>query len=248
MLFIFMLKLIMSNFWKDQLPKGYYDISIESSKNQQSVQANWHKVTFLKVSDLVNSEEKVLDFACGSGTYLGKYSKNKNNIGVDISASQIEYANEKYGGKATFYDLDNFIFEDYKDSFDRVVCLGLLEFIDTIEAKALIKNFISVLKPGGKIIFTTPNFGYSMRIIETILSKFGSVDYSNEYKFKYTQKSLKLLTDSFRFESVVIKHFMTFAIFTSFINENFARKINNIIEKVTNHKYGLLILMEIEVE
>lgn len=243
-----MLKLTMSNFWKHQLPKGYYDISIEGSKNQQSVQANWHKVTFLKVSDLVNSKDKVLDFACGSGTYLGKYLKNENNIGVDISASQIEYANEKYGGKATFYDLDNFNFEDYKDSFDRVVCLGLLEFIDTIEAKALIKNFISVLKPGGKIIFTTPNFGYSMRIIETVLSKFGSVDYSNEYKFKYTQQSLRLLIDSFRFESVVIKHFMTFAIFTSFINENFARKINNIIEKVTNHKYGLLILMEIEVE
>ena len=141
-----------------------------------------------------------------------------------------------------------FNFEEYKGSFDRVVCLGLLEFIDTIEAKALIKNFISVLKPGGKIIFTTPNFGYSMRIIETVLSKFGSVDYSNEYKFKYTQKSLRLLIDSFRFKSVVIKHFMTFAIFTSFINENFARKINNIIEKVTNHKYGLLILMEIEVE
>ena len=139
----------------------------------------------------------------------------------------------------------NFNFEDYKDSFDSV-CLGLLEFIDTIEVKALIKNFISVLKPGGKIIYYS-KFGYSMRII-TVLSKFGSVDYSNEYKFKYTQKSLRLLIDSFRFESVVIKHFMTFAIFTSFINENFARKINNIIEKVTNHKYGLLILMEIEVE
>ena len=75
-----MLKLTMSNFWKHQLPKGYYDISIEGNKSQQSVQANWHKVTFLKVSDLVNSEEKVLDFACGSGTYLGKYLKKPSVI------------------------------------------------------------------------------------------------------------------------------------------------------------------------
>ena len=81
-----MLKLIMSNFWKNEVPKGYYDTSILFNKNsKRNIQSNWHKKTFSVVNSYIKDDDIVLDFACGSGTFLGKYVKNSNSIGVDIS-------------------------------------------------------------------------------------------------------------------------------------------------------------------
>ena len=74
----------MSNFWKNEVPKGYYDTSILfDKKSKRNIQSNWHKKTFSAVNSYIKDDDIVLDFACGSGTFLGKYVKNSNSIGVD---------------------------------------------------------------------------------------------------------------------------------------------------------------------
>ena len=94
----------MSNFWKNEVPKGYYDTSILFNKNsKRNIQSNWHKKTFSAVNSYIKDDDIVLDFACGSGTFLGKYVKNSNSIGVDISKNQINYASEKYGNFGSFF-------------------------------------------------------------------------------------------------------------------------------------------------
>ena len=59
-----MLKLIMSNFWKNEVPKGYYDTSILFDKNsKRNIQSNWHKKTFSAVNSYIKDDDIVLDFA-----------------------------------------------------------------------------------------------------------------------------------------------------------------------------------------
>ena len=82
----------MSKFWDKELPVGYYDkIVTHGLKENKGLQANWHNSTFLKVKKYISKDDIHLDFACGSGTFIGKYLYN-NSLGVDISNNQISYA------------------------------------------------------------------------------------------------------------------------------------------------------------
>ena len=66
----------------------------------------------------------------------------------------------------------------------------MFEFITSEEAEDYLEKFKYCLKEDGRLILTTPNFVIFMNIIEFILSKFGKLDYSNQYKVKYNSNFL----------------------------------------------------------
>ena len=85
----------MNKFWESTVPEGYYDdILISGLERRKGIQPNWHNITFLEVANYVEEDFKHLDYACGPGTFIGKYLVNKST-GVDISADQINFANKK---------------------------------------------------------------------------------------------------------------------------------------------------------
>ena len=48
----------MSNFWKNEVPKGYYDTSILFNKNsKRNIQSNWHKKTFSVVNSYIKDDD-----------------------------------------------------------------------------------------------------------------------------------------------------------------------------------------------
>ena len=242
-----MLKLIMSNFWKNEVPKGYYDTSILFDKNsKRNIQSNWHKKTFSAVNSYIKDDDIVLDFACGSGTFLGKYVKNSNSIGVDISKNQINYASEKYGNFGSFFYLENFSFEEYENHFDKITCLGLFEFITTDEAEDYLEKFKYCLKEDGRLILTTPNFVILMNIIEFILSKFGKLNYSNQYKVKYNSNFLNSTIKKNGLFVCKIEKIISSFIFLSLLIGKTALKLDKLYGKLFNKKFGLLILAEIK--
>ena len=82
----------MNDFWEKTLPTGYYDnILTKGLKKNRGIQANWHNLTFLAVKESLNGCSNHLDYACGPGTFIGKYFSNTSK-GVDISQKQIDYA------------------------------------------------------------------------------------------------------------------------------------------------------------
>ena len=40
-----------------------------------SIQTNWHKITFENVKKFISSSDNILDYACGSGNFLGSFEK-----------------------------------------------------------------------------------------------------------------------------------------------------------------------------
>ena len=65
---------INEKFWNENFEKGYYDILISSGLLiGRNFQANWHNCTYLYVKKYINQRDNHLDYACGSGTFIGRY-------------------------------------------------------------------------------------------------------------------------------------------------------------------------------
>lgn len=99
---------------------------------------------------------KILDYCCGPGETSLKLAQMgyASVVGIDISPKEIESARarlNKHGFDETseFYvmDAENTDFDD--DTFDVVVCNGVLHHLDM---DAALPELARVLKPGGKIV------------------------------------------------------------------------------------------------
>jgi len=151
------------------------------------------KSVILAIIDKLNMHEgaKILEVGCGNGTISVELSKRKYSvIGVDVSSSMIELAQEKNSqsdGKCDFRignaeDLD---FDD--NTFDIVIANGLLEYIEW--QRWALQEIHRVIKPQGYLLIITANRlslknlldpgWYAAEIKTKLEAKFGS-KYSNK--------------------------------------------------------------------
>ena len=125
------------------------------------------------------SNEKVLDLGCARGNFLKYLKKMYPGIqvyGVDPNADKINYENIKFYKK----DLMSCNFED--SFFDIVTAWFVLEHV--YNPRECFSEVNRILKPGGKFIFSVPNFR----------SLWGRVGYWEDiprHVFFYTEKTLK---------------------------------------------------------
>ena len=238
----------MTNFWTNKISPGFYDIALDAGIDSgNSIQAMWHHTTFSFVSKYIKNNQLILDYACGPATLTGKYlSFNSNPICTDISSSQLNYARKKYPNKAVYLNSEDFKFENYKDQFDVVTCLGLLEFLSFEDGESLLKNFYSILKPGGRLLITTPNFKMSMKVIESLLNSIGDLNYSEEYKSRYKLGQLLKLVEKSNFQLVTSKKYMTIAIFLGIFSNRLAINLNRLIESSSRNNWGYLLFLELK--
>ena len=237
----------MQEFWENNLPTGYYDkILVLGLTNNRGIQAGWHHITFSTVKNLIKKESKHLDYACGPGTLIGKYLQNEYSIGIDIANDQIEYANKRYSNEGKFLNIRDFDFQKHNEEFDEITVLGLMEFINETEFIELIFKLRDMLKPKGKIYFTTPNFRIGMKTLDVILNVFGKVGYTDEYSCKYTKKKLYLLLKENKVENFKITKFLNLGFIMSFFSLNLGLNSNNFMGRLFFNFLGFLLLLERE--
>ena len=231
------------NFWENSIKEGYYDKTIEDGINsKRDIQSQWHDITYKNVLKKINQNLKVLDYACGSGTFLGRYLQSEG-FGTDIVDKQVDYANKLYGSKNNFFYLTN---ENIvKNSpYEVVTILGLLEFLNDSEIKKIFNELKDVMMNDSKIIITTPNYGSSMKYIEKIANKIGDVDYSEVNLSNFNEKKLyKTLQDN-EFVDIKISKVVNFGVFFSLFSNKFGSLMNSIIANITFNKLGYILLAE----
>jgi 2-polyprenyl-3-methyl-5-hydroxy-6-metoxy-1,4-benzoquinol methylase len=233
----------MNEFWETELEPGYYDkILSKGIKSGKGIQANWHNITLLNVQKYITKNCVHLDYACGPGTLIGKYSE-ANSLGVDIAQSQIEYAINKYGEKGNFLTKDNFSFNNYENYFDIVTVLGLFEFLNDREIKQFLDTAYLSLKKGGKLIITTPNFN---SIIYPVAERLGLVNWSGEHKNKFNKKKLEHLLEKSDFKNISIRKILNFGMLTSFISVKIGILLENFFKKILFESQGFVIFAELE--
>ena len=238
----------MSNFWTKKISPGFYDMALDAGiESGNSIQAIWHHTTFSYISKYIKNNQFILDYASGPATLTGKYlSLDSMPICTDISSAQLNYARKIYPSKAEYLNFEESKFENYTDQFDVITCLGLLEFLSLEEGELLLKKLYSILKPGGRLLITTPNFKISMKVIEAVLNSIGDLDYSKEYKSRYKLRQLLKLAQKSDFQLVTSKKYMTIGVFLGIFSNKLAINLNRLIESLSGNNWGYLLFMELK--
>ena len=110
----------------------------------------------IKISNLIEENEKVLDVGCGDGNLINYLSKNKNVEcrGIEITLSGVGSCLAK--GLSVIQGDANYDLEDYPDnSFSTVILSQTIQAM--IYPERVIENLI---RSGKRAIISFPNFGY----------------------------------------------------------------------------------------
>lgn len=102
-------------------------------------------------------DAKILDLGCGSGKMLFCLRKNgySNVSGVDISSEQVELARQ-VNSNVTLGDVFEFI-EGKAAEYDLILAQNIIEHLTKDSAFELLDSCFRALKPGGRLILSTPN-------------------------------------------------------------------------------------------
>tara|TARA_Y100000741_G_scaffold290108_1_gene230198 strand:+ start:1881 stop:2594 length:714 start_codon:yes stop_codon:yes gene_type:complete len=233
----------MDDFWNKQLTPGYYDKVLEDGLlKKRGIQSNWHHSTFVNVSNLIINVNNHLDYACCPGTFIGKYL-DLNSIGVDISEKQIDYASRKYESKGQFLTTEDFKYKQYEKNFEAITIIGLFEYLSDNEILNLMKQMHFILSNDGKVIITTPNYKSFMSILDRIVNRFSKVNYEAKNINKFDSKKILELMKKTSFRNVEVKKIINVGVFVGFINIRLSQIIQSFIYKLTNGRYGYLLMV-----
>jgi 2-polyprenyl-3-methyl-5-hydroxy-6-metoxy-1,4-benzoquinol methylase len=92
----------------------------------------------------------VLDFACGHGQ-LAQFCDPAGYLGVDIDSRKIDIARQHFPGHR---------FEVALPAGERYDTIAALAFIEHVAPEPYLKQFAGLLRPGGKVVLTTPHPAY----------------------------------------------------------------------------------------
>ncbi len=101
---------------------------------------------------------RVLDAGCGEGVLVDEYADRLQIVGVDAS-----YASARVQRAS----LLNLPFEP--DSFDRALCLDVLEHLQFSEQPAALAELFRVLRPGGQLLVSVPNLAHLQSRVQFLL-------------------------------------------------------------------------------
>lgn len=234
---------IQKNFWINNFEEGYYDkVIISGLLRKRGIQSNWHNLVYKKIKTYIDPNDQHLDYACGSGTFIGNYLYD-NSLGVDLSPIQIEYAKKNYHNNQ-FIKIEDFN-EYHDEKFDKITILGLLEFLPNDETVKLLKFLKSKLKEGGRIIISTPNFTSLFHLVEYFSKKIGLNDYSEVQNSKLNVTELKKIIKDSGLENFKITKIINIGIFSSILSHRLGEFLNNLLNKITFNKFGFILIAEI---
>ncbi len=104
---------------------------------------------------------KILDAGCGFGHLIRFIAENGflNVGGVECDERLYEECCRYLGKKAAFLINDDarFYLRSELQSFDMIICTDVIEHFSRDEGLAFTRELLNALKPGGRLIFRTPN-------------------------------------------------------------------------------------------
>ncbi|MEM3886807.1 MAG: class I SAM-dependent methyltransferase [Candidatus Methanomethylicia archaeon] len=173
---------------------GDYHYNASLSKNR--VKKFWYhaKKTAIKRFLPIEVGDRVLDVGCGSGVITKFLSELvAYAIGIDGNLDAINFAKTKFEDSNCHF-IHGLVDDDYKLdlSFDKIYWLELIEHIYYNQGVKMLTNFYRILKPGGKVFLTTPNYRSLWPLIEFLMDKFHLSNPMDKYQHVEHYNSHKL--------------------------------------------------------
>lgn len=202
------------------IPPGFYD---DVAQHGSPVRRAWHLLKFERIAEcLPSTAQAILDIGCFGGTFLSLLSADKfpRQLGVDILPEQVLYATRKYATPFREFrqcaDFDQI--SKLGESFDVVTLIEVIEHLTGNEIAKLFDTLKSgVLKKGGALILSTPNYLSAWPFIELLLNRVSSVKYEEQHLTKFHfynfERKIKSIVPDFdihfRISFKTTTHFLT---------------------------------------
>lgn len=180
---------------KEIIEKYYENYGLEQYISPITIK-RYHEI--LDKFEPFRKTNRILDVGCGTGYFLNE-AKNRGweVYGTEISQKSVDICSNKgIIMKKGFLNSDDF----EPDFFDVVLSIEVIEHINNpIEE---ITNFFKVLRKGGLVYVTTPNFNSLLR--HKLKSLYNVITYP-EHLCYFTPKSLKKLFNKVGFKTYQLK-------------------------------------------
>jgi putative flippase GtrA/2-polyprenyl-3-methyl-5-hydroxy-6-metoxy-1,4-benzoquinol methylase len=147
----------------------------------------------------------VLDIGAGSSP-LGLLINHRDYIAIDPNKAKMEYMQAKNLNKCMFISgtLHDTRIIGGNDYFDTVLFIEVIEHLENIiEAKGTLERIHNLLKPNGKLVVATPNYGgFAGKWMDRLYGIFQKGAYKEEHRLKFDLASLKALCQECGFRYV----------------------------------------------
>lgn len=149
------------------------DYQYRAINQGNAIQRFWHFSKILAIDTLLPpcTDDTVLDVGCGSGVishFLGATAEKV--IGIDANPDAVKFAQQMYAKSNVHFQVglaDQL--NEQEASFTKIYCLELIEHIYEFQFKSMLGCFSRLLKPGGKVFLTTPNYRSMWPLIEFLM-------------------------------------------------------------------------------
>lgn len=224
----------------ESIPVGYYD---EVFRRGQGIQSKWHHLKFRRVAEELDGYERVLDVGCGPGTMIGSIAGDREFVGTDLSTRQIDYARATYGSESRrFYARTPASLPDEEGPFDAVTLVELIEHLDPAVVEVTIDEALERLRPGGKLVLTTPNFRSLWPLIEAVINRVSDVTYDFQHINKFHRGRLGDLLRSHGLTSVHVEPYLFAAPFVASLGWDLSDRMARLERGPLERLMGMLLL------
>lgn len=170
------------------------------------VQRFWHHNKQLTIREYLPAESNdvILDVGCGSGVVSSFLADSGARVrGIDGNDDALQFANETFRKPNLSFEkglVDAAFTAD--QPIDKVYCLEVLEHIYLEQGRQMLANFHRILRPGGSVFLTTPNYRSHWPILEWTLDFLKLVPHlaDDQHVEFYHARKLKNLAESVGFE------------------------------------------------
>lgn len=197
----------------ETIPGGYYDAAYRRGRG---VQSTWHRLKFDRVVEEMEGRSRHLDVGCGPGTLIGLLDDRFSSTGIDISRNEIAYARREYESESKrFFAVAARNLPDDCRGYDVATVVEVIEHLSPADVDDVLRATIERLRPGGKLVVTTPNFRSAWPLVEMLVNRFGEVTYSSQHINRFTPRRLRQLLHGLGLVDVRVHPYLALAPFAA---------------------------------
>lgn len=136
--------------------------------------AHNHKVLLPKLQEVLGfgAGKRLIDLGCGNGSMTAAFAdRSYRTVGVDIAASGVRHAQQAHPDlEFLAHDLGEPLPRRLHQRFDVALSAEVIEHL--LLPRSLFRRADEALKPGGRLVITTPYHGWLKNLALAVTNKF----------------------------------------------------------------------------